>query len=199
MSATKTPNPKTVEQAKDLMLRAIAALVNDKPQDVIAILKQFERPIPANPTNVQLADEVSKGFGNAAFMGALMVKANDNFKKYMPADGYDMAAGGGKAAAPSGNMIGDIANAIGNVALASAQITASVEEVKKAKVENKSKLLDYVTSADTNKTSRQIAQIQAAAAANVNKKDNTVYYIGGGVVVFMILIGAVLFIKSKSE
>lgn len=194
MAATQ-PDQKTLQDAQNLLLKRIASLVSDHPAQVKEILTRHKISFPANATNTQLGEAISNGFTNVDFMGDLYQTA----EKY--ATGVQLnAKGGGKMSAGGGsNPISAIAEAVGNVAQASAQITASVLEKDTAKINQKTKLIDFIQSKDKNKTDKSIAAIQAETETKKSGAKTMEYVaIGGGVFLVVAIIG-IVFLKSRSN
>jgi hypothetical protein len=193
--ATTQPDQKTLQDAQNLLLKRIASLVSDYPAQVKEILTKYKVSFPSNATNAQLGEAISNGFTNVDFMGELYSTA----EKY--ATGVQLnAKGGGKMSMGGGsNPISAIAEAVGNVAQASAQITASVMERDTAKVNQKTKLIDFIQSKDKNKTDRQIAGMQSQVEAKKSGAKTMEYVaIGAGVFLVVALVG-IVFLRSRSN
>lgn len=189
----KIPDAKTLQDAQNLLLKRIAALVSDKPKQVKEILQRHNISFPANATNTQLGESISSGFTNVDFMGELYQLAEQH------ATGGLNAKGGGAVSMGGGsNPISAIAEAVGNVAQASAQITASVLEKDTAKINQKTKLIDFIQSKDKNKTDAHIAGL-AAAQANKAGDNKTLIYVGAGVGVLALALIIGIVIKSRSN
>lgn len=193
--AKTAPDQKTLQDAQNLLLKRIASLVSDHPKQVKEILTKYKISFPENATNTQLGEAISDGFANVDFMGELYLVA----EKYATGVQLNAKGGGGMSAGGGSNPISAIAEAVGNVAQASAQITASVMERDTAKVNQKTKLIDFIQSKDKNKTDKHVAELQAATA-NKSSDNKTMVYVGVGVgALVLIAIVTVVIIKSRGK
>ena len=186
------PDSQTLADAQNAILKRIASLVTDKPEQVESILAKHKIFYPLNATHEQLASIVGDNLLDEAFVGDLYSAADAYAKGNLHADGDEFYNAGA-------DPVSAIANAIGAAANASATIAKSVLEKDTAKINQKSKLIDFVTSKDTNRTQLKIAQA-GANKSGASAGDNTMMYVGIGVGTLVVLgLLAVVVMKSSNS